>query len=344
MAFDNKKLLVFSILLVSLIIFSSGVMAASCPIKVEAKTTKALLAEIPSINTQLTDCKTETPSQLKKLITNGVFLVEITDNDDIYISITDGIITGVSVANEGKYSYRATMSSCNLDVMLKKPNTMAAFASYYLSGKADLGASGIVNKVKLFFGKMFAKGTLKDIASVVEDCAPATDEISGYTGYQVCEFYQAPKVTKKLVTCTAYKAGDSFCVTSMGKDARALKCDDTGVVVCGIKCGQKAPSMCASDINRKRGNNAAPLSFCEEEIKMTDTKTSTKGKKPSNCYETYMQGHEQYQFAKMQWDAWLAETGNICQTQTAEKPKSDGECKYLYEQIKNGDKKWLCWY
>jgi len=328
--------LVFSLL----VFFSVSIVSAECPIKISAKTTSALLSEVPSIDSQLKSCSTEVPSELKKLITNGVFLLEITDNDDVYIDITEGIITGVRIGTEGKYDYRATVSSCNLDVILSKENGMGAFAAYYLSGKANLGASGFINKIKLFFGKMFARGALRNIQVPVEDCVASSD-IPTYNGFNVCEFYQAPLVTKKLVTCTAYKAGDSFCVNSMGsKDARALKCDDTGLVICGIPCGKSAPSMCAADINRKRGNNAAPISFCNNQGVVGTTTNS--GEKPSNCYETYMQGHSEYQYAKAQWDAWLAETGNICQTQTSEKP--NGDCKYLYEQIKGNDKKWLCWY
>lgn len=75
----------------------------------------------------------------------------------------------------------------------------------------------------------------------------------------------------------------------------------------------------------------------------TAVTVSGDGGKPENCYETYMEGHEQYQYAKEQWDQWKAETNGVCQTQTAERPQG-GNCVYLFEQIKNNDKKWLCWY
>ena len=214
--------------------------ASSCPIKIEAKSTSALLAEIPSINTALQNCQTVIPSQLKKVMTNGVLLLEITDNDDIAVTIQNGAVTSVSKVDGGAYTYKLTITSCQLDVILSKENPTGAFASYYLSGKANLGASGFFNKMKLFFGKIFIKSAFKKIQVPVEDC-----------------------------------------------NAEASK-------------------------------------------------------KPSNCYETYMQGFEEYQYAKQNWDKWLNETGHVCQTQTAERP--NGECKYLYEQIKNNDKKWLCWY
>jgi hypothetical protein len=95
--------------------------------------------------------------------------------------------------------------------------------------------------------------------------------IGQYPGKKVCEFYQATKpgdpvrATKKLVTCSAYKAGDTFCVNAMqSRFAKAEKCEDNGIIICSIPCTAQGASnlkMCASDINRPRGNNAAPIYF-----------------------------------------------------------------------------------
>ena len=221
--------------------------ASGCPVKVDAKSTSALIAEVPAINTALQSCPTAVPSQLSKLIKNGVLLLEISDADDISANITNGNATGVSVVNGSSYAYKITLSSCQLDNILSKQNPAGAFAAYYLSGKANLGASGFVNKVKLWFGKLFIKPAFKKIQVDVEDC--------------------------------------------------------TGVV--------------------------------KEE-----------SKKPSNCFETYMPGYEEYSNpeTKKVWDQRFAETGHVCQTQTAAAPSNDGKCKYTYEQIKNNDKKWVCWY
>ena len=130
---------------------------------------------------------------------------------------------------------------------LSKENQIGAFAAYYLSGKANLGASGFANKIKLWFAKLFIKPAFKKIQVAVADCSNQT--------------------TKK------------------------------------------------------------------------------EAKEPKNCYATYIQGYEEYgnPETKKIWDQRLAETGHVCQTQTAERPK-DGDCKYFYEQIKNNDKKWVCWY
>lgn len=83
-----------------------------------------------------------------------------------------------------------------------------------------------------------------------------------------------------------------------------------------------------------------PVTTCD---KTTTTTTTQAGSgKPSNCYETYMEGHREYQYGKKTWDQWKAETRGVCQTQTAERPK--GDCVHLFEQIAGNDKKWLCWY
>lgn len=82
----------------------------------------------------------------------------------------------------------------------------------------------------------------------------------------VCEFYQQ---NKKLVTCGGLPAADSFCVTAMNSQyAKAALCQDNGVVVCYNPCttkpAQVMPKQCAFDADRPRGNQAAPLNFCNE--------------------------------------------------------------------------------
>jgi hypothetical protein len=97
---------------------------------------------------------------------------------------------------------------------------------------------------------------------------PAGSTIGNFPGKKVCEFYQATppgqpvRATKKLVTCAAYKAGDTFCALVMGSRlAKAEKCEENGIVVCSVPCSVNI-LRCAADINRPRGVNAAPLSFC----------------------------------------------------------------------------------
>lgn len=96
--------------------------------------------------------------------------------------------------------------------------------------------------------------------------SPSPQQIGPYPGYKACEFYQVsqnPLSNKVLVTCSAYKAGDTFCALVMGStQSKAVRCDGE-MVICTVPCTYSAQlSRCSFDINRPRGANAAPLDFC----------------------------------------------------------------------------------
>ena len=247
-----KKIVMIAVLFSIFIALSFVSAHDDCSFTVKAKTTSSFLIEIPAINTQLQTCPQELPVQIQKLIKDGIFWVEITDADDVYANINAGHITSVTKGTPTKYDYKATLSSCAIDNMLQKENAVGAFAAFYLSGKANLGASGFTNKIKLWFGKLFLKSALKKQKIEVSD------------------------------SCEA-----------------AVRAE------------------------------------------MNETNKTKSVKEPVGCFETYMQGHAAYQSGKAQWDAWYAETGHVCQTQTSKRPEG---CKYLYEEIQNNDKKWVCWY
>ncbi|MEK6968313.1 MAG: hypothetical protein AABX51_06795, partial [Nanoarchaeota archaeon] len=95
--------------------------------------------------------------------------------------------------------------------------------------------------------------------------------IGQYPGSYACEFYQSTpldypvRATKKLVSCNIAGLGDAFCITAFGGDyrAKAIKCEENGMVVCTLPCAiNPPPRFCAFDINRPRGANAPPISFC----------------------------------------------------------------------------------
>jgi len=150
-----RKLLLIMPLLIALSFIS--VSAHECELNADIKTTSQLLSQVDSLNTKLQDCPQEVPSQMQRLIKDGVFWLEITDTEDVYATIAAGHIIGVAKGIPEKYDYKTTMSGCVIDNILQKENAVGAFAAYYLSGKANLGASGFVNKVKLWFGKLFQR-------------------------------------------------------------------------------------------------------------------------------------------------------------------------------------------
>jgi hypothetical protein len=94
----------------------------------------------------------------------------------------------------------------------------------------------------------------------------------------VCEFYQQ---NKKLASCGAVGAADTFCVNAFGsRFARAALCQENGVIICSKPCTtspqEVKPPRCAFDGDRPRGNQAPPLDFCTETITVDTTTVGTK--------------------------------------------------------------------
>ena len=94
---------------------------------------------------------------------------------------------------------------------------------------------------------------------------PPTSAIGSYPGKIACDFYQAKK---KVVSCKAYKAADTFCTIAMqSRFAKAAECDDNGRIICTKPCitnpKEVMLSQCAYDPERRRGYQAAPYNFCK---------------------------------------------------------------------------------
>ena len=90
-----------------------------------------------------------------------------------------------------------------------------------------------------------------------------------YPGTYACDFYQK---ARKVVTCRAVKAADTFCVVAMqSKSAKAVECNDNGRIVCTKPCVTNPKEVtltkCAYDPERRRGYDAPPLDFCALSIK-----------------------------------------------------------------------------
>ncbi len=64
--------------------------------------------------------------------------------------------------------------------------------------------------------------------------------------------------------------------------------------------------------------------------------------KPAHCDETYMEGHEGYQYAKANWDQYKADTDGVCQMQQGY--LNDNHCIYGVQGGKGGVVYYLCWY
>lgn len=100
-----------------------------------------------------------------------------------------------------------------------------------------------------------------------------------------CEFFQT---NKKLVTCAALKAADTFCTTAMqSRFARAVLCQENGIIICTKPCHPSPVEVplkqCAFDNDRPRGKQAPPLDFCNEAITVSPGPTPGTKKAGQEC-------------------------------------------------------------
>ena len=131
-----------------------------------------------------------------------------------------------------------------------------------------------------FFREKLGRLTMKQVARVTIQVQGPSGTVSAEIPEDsyVCEFYQQ---NKKLVTCGALPAADSFCVEAMqSRFATAALCQDNGIIICSNPCttnpAQVMPKQCAFDGDRPRGNQAPPFQFCTKTVQIDTTKLGTK--------------------------------------------------------------------
>lgn len=260
-----KLLIIFSVLILSIQLAS-----AECTIKVNSKFTSELMNELSSINNQIQKCPIELPSLAKKLKDANLIIdikEEIGVEKKFLAETKSGKITKVSKTIPADYlsNYIITINEADLDAILQSEDALGTFSYIYRNGKIKITANKFWSKIKFFFVKPFIKIGLKSFQKPILSNQPQqSKDIGSYPGYRVCEFYQ---INKKHVTCAAYKAADTFCVLVMQhKDARAVSCEEKGMIVCKLPCKTQqtyiVPTRCAFDNERPRGNQAPPLDFC----------------------------------------------------------------------------------
>lgn len=152
------------------------------------------------------------------------------------------------------------------------------------------GAWGpIVKKV----GPWVVKTTIKQATFQIQG-PNGSESVTLPTDVVACEFYQK---NKKLVTCAAYKAADTFCTQVMqSRHAKAVMCQEDGLVVCTNPCtppdgvAQVPIKQCAFDNDRTRGKQAPPFDFCNETV--TAKMPSAQGTGSKKAGEVCLNGGE----------------------------------------------------
>ncbi len=252
------KIWIYMLMFISLAAFAS----AECTITVGAKYTNAFIEEIPQLNDQLNSCQPEIPGYVKTLYKNGDFNVRVGDSKQFMLTLKSGKIISFSKEVSAKPSYTAYVSEEDFDAMLQSTDRMGTFAYLYKQKKIKIEANMFFRGVLLFVARPFISiGMNKAQVPIVLSPPQQSQDIGEYPGNRVCEFYQT---NKKLVTCAAYKGGDTFCVTTIGSiNAKAVKCEENGIVVCTVPCADsQLLKTCPFDNARPRGSQAAPLNFC----------------------------------------------------------------------------------
>lgn len=151
-----KKSLV--ILLLSLFTLSLTLAQSSC-LTVNSKDTKSYLTEISSINSQLSSCSIQIPSQASSLISSGNILVSISMNDgsteEFYLTILNLALTSITKGSTTSFTHKVFLSESTLDKILQSSDPTNEILAGINDKSIKIKANSFVGKIKWFFAKFF---------------------------------------------------------------------------------------------------------------------------------------------------------------------------------------------
>ncbi|NTV24264.1 MAG: hypothetical protein HGA85_07915 [Nanoarchaeota archaeon] len=173
-------------LLIILLISLSGAYAA-CDFSPVSKDTVGFLAEIPSLDTKLSNCPVPLDSSSKLIFGNNQ-QVQLTitraDKSTSYVlfTITNGALSGLT-SGAGKHGYEIVIAECDLNSVLGASDRAGAFIYMYLQGKAKIVPKGLWNLLKFASAKLLASGSLKKAAVPVESsCLKQNGDVCQHGG------------------------------------------------------------------------------------------------------------------------------------------------------------------
>ncbi|MDD9952964.1 MAG: hypothetical protein OXR66_01355 [Candidatus Woesearchaeota archaeon] len=310
-----------------------------CQVTMHARDTQAFLREVPLLNRQLQGCPAPLPSVVGSII-GGNTRVDIQMQDgstkNIFVTIANKQITGLSTA--GSCKHKVTVSEQDLNAVLGSHDRAAAMSHMFKTKKLVVGGCTFLRSTLSFFTQPIIR------FFTPSPPAPPQQTVATYNGYRVCDFYQH---NKKHVTCSAFRAADTFCVLTFGSiHAKALKCEEQGQVICGLPCNAPGltPTRCPFDSDRARGNQAAPLDFCQAAPAPTGNQPTVAGPrgKPANCDDTWLPGHRAYAQNQATWDSYSSDTDAVCQSQPGRGLPAG--CVHTVQLSISGNPYYLCWY
>lgn len=137
----------------------SLVSAGSTCLTVNSKTTVDYLNEIPSLNSQLSSCDINVPSQAKFVIKDANVLVTIImnsgSNEQFYITISNEKVTSFTRGIPSSYSHEVKFGEATFDKILQSNDATDEVLRGILNKDISVRPRGFIGKIKWFFAKFF---------------------------------------------------------------------------------------------------------------------------------------------------------------------------------------------
>lgn len=314
----------------------------ACQLNPNANSLNEFIAEVPSLNGKLKSCTLTMPSSFGAVTSNGQVQIDVQRNDGSHeyfdVTIRNKQLTGIAHA-QNSCAQRITISEDDANLLLRSADRASTFQYLYANKRITLSGCTFFRKAYSFFTAPISRFVVRQ---TLPPPPPQQNVPSPQPGTLVCDFYNGP--TKKLVTCAANRAGDTFCANVMGsRSAKAIACDENGQILCSVPCSSysavKLTNRCAFDINRARGTQAPPIGSCP-----SPAAQSAQGGtgKPANCDDTYLPGHRGYAQNRATWDRYSAGTDGVCQSQYGRGVPNG--CVHTVQLSVQGKPYYLCWY
>jgi hypothetical protein len=149
MSFKGYAVLLF-LFVFSLSFASAG---ATC-LTVTSKSISDYMNEIPSLNSQLTNCKITVQSNVHSLVGDGNVFVNV-DGNHFYGTIQNQVLTGITSGKPTSYSYEVQMSSATFTGILSSTNALDEVLKSVNNRDIKIIGNGFWNQMKWFFAKWF---------------------------------------------------------------------------------------------------------------------------------------------------------------------------------------------
>jgi len=140
-----------------MVLAMAGAVNAGCGFDIAAKSTQALLNEVPTLDSSVKSCSPQIKSPLDMIFGTDKIELKIFMNggttERILFTIVDEKLTAVKRNPSETPDYVVTIGQCELDAVLASSNKIGAAAYAYKQKKLKISGVGFTNSFKLIFLK-----------------------------------------------------------------------------------------------------------------------------------------------------------------------------------------------